>query len=101
MFFAGGEKTVEREGVFAHVGVNQQRDVGVQIAERGEGGERDLYEVADAAYIDEDLIRALVGEKSAKLANHRRRVFSSAAGVSTQGADRLLPSQRKYGRSAR
>jgi hypothetical protein len=56
----------------------------VQFAEGGEGGERDLHEVANAAYIDEDLIRALVGETSAKLANHRTRVFSTAGRESTR-----------------
>ena len=69
--------------------VDQQSDFSVQFAKGGEGGERNLHEVADAAYIDEDLIRAFVGEASAKLANHRGRVFSSAAGVSTRAEARL------------
>jgi hypothetical protein len=52
MLFARGEKTVEGESVFAHVGVDEESDFGVQLAERGEGGERDLHKVADAADID-------------------------------------------------
>src|SRR5713226_4214426 len=96
MLFARGEKAVEGEGIFAHVGVDEQGDFGVQFAEGGERGERDLHEVADAAYIDEDLIRALVGETSAKLANHRRRVFSSAVGVSTRGSARRVRMSREY-----
>src|SRR5260370_14571683 len=63
----------------------QQGDFGVQFAERGESGERHLHEVAHATYVHEHLIRSLVGETSAKLANHRRRVLSTAATVSTQG----------------
>src|SRR6266478_7177997 len=66
--------------------MNQESDFGVQVAEGGEGGERDLHEVADAADVDEDLIRALVSETSAQLAYHRRRVFSTEAGVSTRAA---------------
>ena len=58
----------------------------MQFAEGSESGERNLHEVADAANIDEDLIRAFVGEASAKLANHGRRVLSRAAGVSTKYA---------------
>src|SRR5438445_10292504 len=74
--------------------VDQQGDFGVQFAKRGEGGERNLHQVADAAYIDEDLIRAFVGKASTKLANHRERVFSSAAGVSTRVAGRCWASNR-------
>jgi len=73
----------------------------VQFAERGERGERDLHEVADAANIDEDLIRAFVGEASAKLANHRRRVLSRAAGVSTKYAVNVIGKWEKGLGSAR
>jgi len=77
MFFARGEKAIKREGVLANVRMDQQSDFGMQLAKRGEGGERNLHKVADAAYIDEDLIRALIGETSAKLANHREE-YSAA-----------------------
>jgi hypothetical protein len=73
----------------------------VQFAERGERGERDLHEVADAANIDEDLIGAFVGETSAKLADHRRRVSSTAAGVSTLAAANVNGEWEKGRGSAR
>ena len=73
----------------------------MQLAEGGERGERNLHEVADAANIDEDLIRAFVGETSAKLANHRRRVLSRAAGVSTKYAVNVNGKWEKRRGSAR
>jgi hypothetical protein len=73
----------------------------VQFAEGSESGERNLHEVADAANINEDLIRAFVGETSAKLANHRRRVLSRAAGVSTKYAVNANGKWEKRRRSAR
>src|SRR6266481_7781787 len=98
MLFARGNKTIEGQGVFAHVGVNQEGDFGVQVAEGGEGGERDLHEVADAADVHEDLIRALVSETSAKLANHRGRVFSTGGGsvnaVRRRGGCDIISSER-------
>ena len=54
MFFALREKTVEGEGVFADVGVDEQGDFGVKFAQRGEGGKRDGDKIADAANIKND-----------------------------------------------
>ena len=71
MFFARREKSVERERIFANMGVNQQSDFGVQIAKRGVGRERNQHNVADAADVNEHLIRSLVGKPPAQLANHR------------------------------
>ena len=67
----------------------------MQLAEGGERGERDLHEVADAADVHEDLIRAFVGEASAKLANHQRRVLSRGAGVSTQALRTSMASGKR------
>jgi hypothetical protein len=59
MLFAGGEKAVEGEGVFADVGVDEQRDFGVEFAESGEGGKRHGNEIADAADVEDNLIGPL------------------------------------------
>src|SRR5579859_419403 len=75
MFFAGREKTVERERVFANVSVNEQRDFGVKFAERGIGGKRNGNDVADAAHIDEHLVGPFVSEAAAKLSDHRSAVL--------------------------
>src|SRR5260370_16850448 len=93
MLFARGKKTVESQRIFAHVSVDQQGDFGVQLAEGGEGRERHLHEIADAADIHEHLIRSLAGENSAKLANHRKRVFITQPMVSpTTNPHAILPS---------
>jgi hypothetical protein len=42
MLFAGGNEAVEGECIFADVGVDEKRDFGVEFAEGGVGGERDL-----------------------------------------------------------
>jgi len=61
MFFARGKKSVEGEGVFAHVGVDQERYFGVEFAEHGKGRERNLDDVSNAADVHEDLVGSLVG----------------------------------------
>ena len=70
MFFARGNKTIESERIFAHVGVNQQGDFGMQFAESGERGERNLHEIADAADIHEHLIRSLAGRHTVLMSSH-------------------------------
>jgi hypothetical protein len=52
LLFAGGNKTIECKSIFADVGVYEESDFGVEFAERGVGGERDLDEIAYAADID-------------------------------------------------
>src|ERR1700675_2336210 len=81
-------EAVEGELVFAHVRVDKQRGFGVQGADAGEGRERDVDLIADAAHIEEDLIRALVSELAAERANHVRRLLISVRGVSTRGHGR-------------
>src|SRR5712664_139829 len=44
------------QGVFAHVGVDQQSDLGVEITECSKSGERHGDQIADAADVENDLI---------------------------------------------
>src|SRR5579872_2960551 len=83
MLFARGDKAVESESVFADMGVDEKSDFGVKITERGVGGKGDLNEIAHAADIDEDLVRAFFGEASAELANHGRPVLPPFVRLST------------------
>src|SRR5713226_10406435 len=57
------------------MGVDQEGDFGVEVAERGVRGERHLHDISHAAHVDEHLVRSLFGEPSAKLANHRSPVL--------------------------
>ncbi len=59
MLFARAQKTVQRDGIFAHLRVNQKRDVGMKIAQRVKRGQRDMHEVADAAHIHQHLNSAV------------------------------------------
>jgi hypothetical protein len=74
MLFAGGEKAIEGEGILANVGVDEQRDFGVEFTESGEGGKGHGDEIADAADIQDDLIGPLFQEATAQESNHRSRV---------------------------
>ena len=56
----------------------------MKLAEHGEGRKRNLDEIANAAYIDENLIRAFFGEASAELANHGKPVLPPFLRLSTQ-----------------
>ena len=80
VLFARGKEAVEREGVFADVGVNQQSDFRVQIAESGESGKRDGDEIADAADIEDYLVRAFIEEAAAEESNHRWPVLPEEGG---------------------
>ncbi len=88
MFFARGHKPVKRQRIFAHMGVNEKDDFGVQLAKRGVGRKRHLHEVADAAHVHEHLIRSFFREASAKLANHRSPVLPPFLRLSTTPRDR-------------
>jgi len=88
MFFALGEKAVEREGILADVSVDEQSDFGVKLTHGGEGGERDGDEIADAADIEDDLIGALFEEAAAEESDHRMKVLPRRERVSTRGWDR-------------
>src|SRR5260370_955176 len=85
MLFARGNKTVQRQRIFTHMGVDQERHFGVELAERGVRRKRHLHEVADAAHVHEHLIRSFFAEPSAKLANHRTPVLPLSLRPSTSG----------------
>src|SRR5437867_1070752 len=70
MLLARGHKSIKRQRIFAHMGINQECDFGVQLAECGVGRKRHLYEVADAAHVHEHLVRSFFRKPSAKLPNH-------------------------------
>src|SRR6266480_4057237 len=84
ILFARGDKTEERQGIFAHVRVNEKSDLGVQLAERSVGRERHLHEITNAAHVDEHLVRPFSSEASAKLTNHRQSVLPPFLRLSTQ-----------------
>jgi len=84
MLFAGGDKAIEGESIFADVSVNEKSDFSVEFAQSGIGGERDLDEIAYAADIDENLVRAFFGEASTKLANHGKPVLPPFLRLSTR-----------------
>jgi hypothetical protein len=83
MLFTGGNEAVEGERVLTDVRMDEKRHFGVKFAESGVRGERDLDEVAYAADVDEDLVRAFFGEATAKLANHGRPVLPPFLRLST------------------
>ena len=84
MFFARGDKSVQRQRIFADVGMNQEVHFGVQLAERGVRRQRHLHEVAHAAHVQEHLIRSFFGKAPAKLANHRSPVLPLSLRPSTR-----------------
>src|SRR5438046_55831 len=75
MFFPRGDKSIQRQRIFAHMGVDQEGDFSMQFAERGIRRKRHLHDVPYAAHVDEHLARSFFGEPSAKLANHRSPVL--------------------------
>src|SRR5258707_14825692 len=87
MLFAGGEKAIKGQRVFANVGVDEQRHFSVEFAERGVSGERHGDDVADTTDIHENLIRPFVSEPAAKLSDHRSPVLPLFFRPSTQGCD--------------
>jgi hypothetical protein len=56
----------------------------VKFAERGEGGERDRNEIADAADIENDLIGTFFEEAAAEKSDHRKKVLLCWLRVSTR-----------------
>ncbi len=84
MPFARSEETVERERVLAHVGVDQQRDLFMQLTEAIERRERDVDQVAHAAYVHQYLVGPLVHQPAAKLRDHAQRLFAKVGEVSTR-----------------
>jgi hypothetical protein len=100
-FLAGGKETVQRELVFAHVRVDQQRRFAVERAEARECRERDLHLIAHAAHVEQDLIRALLNQLAAERTNHVQRLLISVCGLSTHGQRRAAASGNAAPRHAR
>ena len=98
MLFAGSEKSIEREGVFTNVGVNEQSDFRVEVAEPGVGGKRDSDEIAYPAYVHEHLVGPFVGKRAAELADHALKVLPPFVRLSTKAHGRWYESGR--GRAA-
>jgi hypothetical protein len=70
MFFTRGEKTVEGQRVFPHVGVNQERHFAVEIRESSKRGKWNGDQVADSADIENDLIGSFLEQAAAEESDH-------------------------------
>jgi len=68
--FAELEKAEESEDVFANLGVDEERNLGVFCGQSGEGRNADGHVVADAAGFDDGLARLFREEASAEMRNH-------------------------------
>ena len=97
MLFALGEKTVEGKSIFADVGVDQQRDFGVEFAESGEGGERNGDEIADTANIEDNLIGTFFEEAAAEESDHRMKVLPVRLGGVNETRDERIGEERRGG----
>ena len=69
-FSSAGEKAVERKRVFANVRVDAQADLGAGAGQVGEGGDRNGHVIADAAGLDDGLVRMLLDQNAAQQSNH-------------------------------
>jgi hypothetical protein len=65
-------EAVQREGVFAHVGVYAERDVCAWFAEVIERRQRHEQIVADAVDVEDDPVRLFIEKTSAQVRNHGR-----------------------------
>src|ERR1700732_3209297 len=95
MLFARGQKPIQRQRIFAHMRVDQQRNFRMEFPERGVGREGHLHDVPNAAHIHEHLVRSLIGEVSAKLANHRSPVLPPYLRLSTQVRGSIQGGEKK------
>src|SRR6202171_5157833 len=98
MFLQGAEKAIERNRVLANLCVNQQRHVGMQLAQRVERRYRNVHEVTDTPDVHQNLVGAFVGERPAKLRNHLNHHPARDYGGAQAGCQRgciayLLPSR--------
>ena len=69
-FSDGTQKSVERDQVFAHVGVDVQRDLGAGPGQIGECRHADGHVVADAGRFDDGLVGMLGQQLSAQMGDH-------------------------------
>ena len=70
-FSSGCQEAVEREGVFAHVGVDAEPHFGAGVGQVGEGGDRDGDVVAHAAGLHDGLVRMLFDQHAAEGSDHK------------------------------
>src|SRR2546430_11015819 len=82
MLFARGYEAKERQRIFAHMGMNQKGNFGVQFSQRRVSRKRHLHEITDAAHVHEHLVRSFFGEPSAQLDRKSTRLNSSHSQIS-------------------
>jgi len=73
MLFAGGEKAVECQGIFADMRVDEKSDFGVEFTEGGKGGKRNGDEIANTGDIENDLIGTFFEQAAAEESDHRMK----------------------------
>jgi hypothetical protein len=96
MLFSRGEKAVEGQGIFSHVGVDQQGDFGVEIAECGKCRKRDCDQIADAADVENNLIGSFFEQAAAEESDHRMQVLPCGrGGVNARKAGTLFRVMRR------
>src|SRR6266404_2812279 len=70
MFLPGAEKAIERNRVLSNLRVNQQRNVGMQVAQSVERRDWNMHEVTDTPDVYQNLVGTFVSERAAKLRDH-------------------------------
>ena len=66
------EEAVERQRVFANMGVDAQPDFGADVGQLREGGDRDGDVVSDAARLDDGLVGMLFEKNAAQMSEHEK-----------------------------
>ena len=84
-FSSRAEKAVERQGIFAHVGVDEEGHLGALGRQRAEGGHADHDVIADAAGLDDRLLWMFRQEPPAQVRNHALIVQREALRIFTSG----------------
>jgi hypothetical protein len=84
MLFAGGEKAVECQSIFADMRVDEKSDFGVKFTEGGKGGKRNGDEIANTGDIENDLIGTFFEEAATEESDHRMKVLLRWEEVSTR-----------------
>ena len=64
------QEAVERQRIFAHVGMDAQAHLGAGLGQVREGGNRDGDVVAHAARFDDGLVGMLLQQHAAQQSNH-------------------------------
>jgi hypothetical protein len=96
VLFARGEKPVKRQRVFPHMRVDQKRHFSVEIAKRGESGERHGNQIPDTSHIEDDLVWPFFEQAPAQESDHRVRVLPlGRAGVNAGRTGTLFRMMRR------